>query len=199
LEYYQFAFDFSWVKVQVNYRIRFSLFYTLACKHKKSLKEIIKLFSKNVCVYWQNKVGELELIIRFLTSHEISNYCLSSIALGYPVKKDEDIKQFLIQFFLFKVVYKDCCIKSCSEKVIVLHNVKSLYKKMSRIVSSSFVKKYKLKKLGFKALKLTFSWKHISFCKFHNKVFYQNKLYLNDFKCSYVFIKFDIWNNNRIS
>jgi hypothetical protein len=129
----------------------------MARKHKKSLKEIIKLFSKNMCVYGQNKIGELKLIIRFLTSHEIGNYCFSFIALEYTVEKNADIKQFLIRFFLFKVVYKNCCIKSCSKKVIALHHVKSLYKKILRIVSSFFVKKYKAKKLSFKALKFTFS------------------------------------------
>lgn len=128
----------------------------MARKYKKSLKEIIKLFSRNVCVYAQNKIGESELITRFLTPYEISHYCTSSTILWYPIEKDVGIKQFLVQFFLFKVVYKDCCIKSCSRKVVVVHSVKSLDKKLQQNFSVSFVQKYKATMLRCKALKLTF-------------------------------------------
>lgn len=42
LEYYQPAFNYSWIKTQINYRMRRSLLYTMARKHKKSLVEIVK-------------------------------------------------------------------------------------------------------------------------------------------------------------
>jgi hypothetical protein len=156
LEYYRPAFNYFWVKMQVNYRMRLSLFYTLARKHKKSFLETWKLFGKNVCLYAQSKIGELKLVVRFLTSHEINSYSFSSAGLLNFFIGDVNLKKYLTNFFLFKALYKECCFKNCSRKVIAAHNVKSLHRRLQQIFSNSFLAKCKIKTLNFTAMMLIF-------------------------------------------
>jgi hypothetical protein len=128
----------------------------MANKHKKSVAETAKFFGKNICVYVQNKTGELELIIGFFTTYEIKSYFSSPIILCCSIKGNTKIKHSLMKFFLFKALYKECWFKNCSGKVIALHNMKSLHSKIQNIFSIRFIKKYKLKIFNFKAMNLTF-------------------------------------------
>lgn len=179
--------------------MRLSLLYTIACKHKKSVAEVIKFFGKNVRIYAQNKIGELELVLGFLSFHEIKSYCSAfPVSVSpYFTEKSVTIKQFSVKFFLFKILYKECRFKYCSEKAIAVHNVKSLQGNFKKTLSIFFLKKYPSKIYNFKALRFTFGWKHVSLCKAHNKVLYQYEWNLDEFRCDQVPIKFLSHRNAR--
>lgn len=165
--------------------MRLSLLFTMARKHKKSLSETVKLFSKNVCISILNKKGKLKSVNRFWTANEINSYSVDFEALKESVDKCGILKQHLFRSFLFKEVYKECYFKNCFNVSIAMHYVSFLYEKMKHIYSAALIKKRDKKNFSFSLMESFFDCTKIPLCKIHNIYLYKNKLSLNVFKSRY--------------
>ena len=74
LEYYKPAINFYWLKKQVDYHMRYSLLFTLARKHRKSVSKIISLIGRNASIYVQTSKNAFKKVASFLISSDIQNY-----------------------------------------------------------------------------------------------------------------------------
>ena len=182
LEYYRPAFNYYWLKKQINYHMRWSLLFTLSRKHKKTLAGIIKLFGKNANMYIQNKKGELELITGFLTCNEINGYASGFTFLRDPIEDYVSLERPLVRFSIPKALYKECQIKNCLEPAIEMHHVQSLYKKIKKNFATTSIENAKKRVTGSRAIESALGRKQIPLCKTHHAAIHKNELSLDDFK-----------------
>jgi retron-type reverse transcriptase len=182
LEYYRPAFNYHWIKKQVNYHMRWSLLFTIARKHKKNLTDIVKLFGKNANMYIQNKKGELELIAGFLTPSEINSYTSGFTFLRDPIEDYVSLKRPLIKFSIPRALYKECQVKNCPETVIDMHHVQSIYRRIQKNLASTSVENGSKRIINSKVVESALGRKQIPLCKTHHAAINRNELSLDDFK-----------------
>lgn len=182
LHYYRLVVNYSWLKTQVNYRMRRSLLCTIAKKHKKSLKEVVRLMGRNASIFALNNKGNLQLVNRFWTSAEINSYSSGPVLLLDFFQEYAESIQCPAKIFVFKAFYQKCYFINCFERVCVTHSVKLLFKKIKQTFSAFIFKKYKRKMFSFKSLAFVFGASQISLCDTHNLALYQTQLSLNNFK-----------------
>jgi hypothetical protein len=167
LEYYKPANNFHWLKKQIDYHMRYSLLFTLARKHRKSVSKIIGLIGRNASIYVQTSDDKLKKIASFLISSEIQGYKKGFTRLFDPMKKFKKLNSSFVRLSIPKVLYKECQIKGCNNTDIEIYNVKALDKKISRNSATSFVKSGNKKLYSIKAFECTVSKKQVLLCKAH--------------------------------
>lgn len=180
LEYYKPAINFHWLKKQVDYHMRYSLLFTLARKHRKSVSEIIGLMGKNTSIYVQTNHNELRKIASFLISSDIQGYKRGFTRFFDPMEEFKKFKTPLVRMSIPKILYKECQVKGCNNTDIKIYHVKALSKKL----------------YGIKALEYSFDRKQIPLCKVHHFDIYAGRLASMDIKNDSTSLKF--LNKNKI-
>lgn len=168
LEYYRPAINFYWLKKQVDYHMRFSLLFTLARKHRKSVSKIINLMGKNATIYVQTSNDGLKKIASFLTSSKIQGYKRGFTHIFDPMEDFKNLEKPLVKMSIPKVLYKECQVKGCNSTDLEIHHVRALYKKISRNLATLSVKSGKKYTYGVKAIESSLGRKQIPLCNKHH-------------------------------
>ncbi len=196
LEYYKPAINFHWLKKQVDYHMRYSLLFTLARKHRKSVSEIISLIGRNASIYVQTSSHELKEIASFLISSDIQNYKREFTHLFDPMEEFEKLKNPLIRMSIPKTLYKECQIKGCNNINIKIYHVTFLNKKTSHNLTTLSFKSENKKLYEMRILESSSDGKQISLCKVHHLDIQAGRLTNMDIKNNQTPLKF--LNKNKI-
>jgi hypothetical protein len=82
LRYYRCAHNLSELKKQLIYQMRYSLFMTLAVKHRCSIKKIINLYGKDPAIYIVTSKGYKFDQLRNIIAYPSKNF-ISTISRKY--------------------------------------------------------------------------------------------------------------------
>lgn len=139
-EYYRLAFNYHWLKKQINYHMRWSLLLTITSKQKKSLSQIIKFYTKNVKIAIKSKEDQFERIICFLTSNEIQNYFIRFPQAWYLTLSHFILKQPKKRILLAEIPYKICQVKNFSNPIIKSQHLQPLYIRLTKNMFTTSIK-----------------------------------------------------------
>lgn len=196
LEYYKPAANFYWLKKQVDYHMRYSLLFTLARKHRKSVSKIIGLIGKNASIFIQSTNGKLTKVSSFLVSSEIQNYKRGFTSIFDPMKGFKKLKKPFLKMSIPKVLYKECQAKNCTNNKIEIYYVKAIYHKILRNLKV-FPIHFENKKLsGIKAFESYFGRKQIPLCKEHYIDIYSGRFVDLNVKNNLVPLK--LWSQKKV-
>jgi hypothetical protein len=166
LTYYSYADNFYKVKSIINYQIRWSMYHTLAKKHKMSL---CKLFN----IYGQEFEQKDNLQNIFPLNSEIA-----STKKAFRIK-DSSSKPFdaLNQLYLKRteLSFTKCSVENCTNNNIEIHHVRAL-KTRCKLNNLSIITTKEKRITGWKAYMIAKNRKQIALCSAHHDMLHADKL-----------------------
>jgi hypothetical protein len=166
LTYYSCADNFYKIKSIINYQIRWSMYHTLAKKHKMSLVQLFKKYGQEF-EYKPDLQGSFPL--------------KSSIA---STKKNFLLKELLFkpfdalnQLYLKKtqLAFTKCSVENCTNSNIEIHHVRALKTRIDKNNLSVMTTQGK-RVSGWKAYLISKKRKQIALCDMHHDMLHANKL-----------------------
>lgn len=164
LNYYQCTDNFFRVKGLVNYFIRWSIFHTLAKKHKRTLKQTIQ------------KVG-----LDFEKLNNTSFPTKLQIAMmpkRFAMNNLEEALEPLNKLWLKRTLTidnKKCTVQGCENTSIEMHHVRKLHTLVDKVSNQVSVLSRSGKRVsGIKAYMIAKNRKQIALCSVHHDMFHKN-------------------------
>ena len=163
---YSCADNFYKVKSIINYQIRWSMYHTLAKKHKMSLR---KLFS----IYGQEFDHKDKLQNIFPSKSEIA-----SVKKAFHLK-DSPSKPFdalnLLYLKRTELSFTKCSVENCTNSNIEIHHVRAL-KTRFELNNLSIITTKKKRVTGWKAYMIAKNRKQLALCSVHHDMLHADKL-----------------------
>jgi hypothetical protein len=172
LTYYSCADNFYKIKSIVNYHVRWSMYHTLAKKHKMSLR---KLFS----TYGQEFEHKNDLQGIFPLKSNIASTKKAFLLKKIPTKPLDALNQlYLIKT---QLSFNKCSVENCTNTDIEMYHTRKL---KTQVEKSSFsVRTTRGKKVsGWKTYMVSKNRKQIPLCKKHHDILHADKLIFKDKK-----------------
>jgi Type II intron maturase len=180
LEYYKPAKNYCWIKKQVNHLMRYSLFFTLAKKHKTSASKIIQVIGKNASIYIDNGSNKLKEVAAFLTPTFIHNKKSGFNTASNPIPNIKTLKKPLVKTSVPKILYHKCQIKNCTKNNIKIFHFRALYKRISPNCLITSMRTHTKKIHWAKVVEFALNKKQISLCNKHHLAIHTGQLFLED-------------------
>ena len=172
LSYYSCADNFYKVKSIVNYQIRWSIYHTLAKKHKISLR---KLFSK----YGQEFELKEDLRNIFPLKSRIAALKKTFRVKDSPSKPFDALNQLYLE--KTQLSFTKCSVENCSNSNIETHNTRALKIRIEK--NNLSVQTVKGKRVsGWKAYMISKNRKQIALCDIHHDMLHAEKPIFKDKK-----------------
>ena len=172
LTYYSCADNFYKVKSIANYQVRWSMFHTLAKKHKMSLRE---LFSN----YGQEFEQKNDLQGIFPLKATIASTKKAFLLKDISTKPLDALNQLYLK--KTQLSFTKCSVENCTNSDIEIHHVRAL---KTQVESGSLsVQTIKGKRVsGWKAYMIAKNRKQIALCTHHHDMVHADKLIFKDNK-----------------
>jgi group II intron reverse transcriptase/maturase len=172
LSYYSCADNFYKVKSIVNYQIRWSMYHTLAKKHKMSLH---KIFSN----YGQEFERKEDLCGIFPLKSSVASLKKNFRVKDLLFKPFDALNQ--LYFKRTELFFTKCSVENCTSSNIEIHHVRALktrFENKSLSIETTIGKRLS----GWKAYMISKNRKQLALCDVHHDMLHANKLIFKDKK-----------------
>nr|UBY46097.1 hypothetical protein [Porphyridium purpureum]UBY46122.1 hypothetical protein [Porphyridium purpureum] len=181
--YYKIATNIREVRKITDYTFRYSLFCTLAGKHKSSISQIITNYGLSPKVSIEIPQSNQKLIVTLI---EYPNkeyfYTMKSFPDKYNqfINIDKLLDKTFTKLALVTKLFEDCSVKNCSNKDIQVYHIRELSRKYKgNIVSTNKTKGKRLNKKNL-AFATILTRKQVPLCFQHSQELYADKLLWNN-------------------
>lgn len=172
LTFYSCADNFYKIKSIVNYHVRWSMFHSLAKKHKMTLSKLFK-------IYGQEFEGKNDLQNIFPSKSRIA-----SVKKGFLTREVQyNPQEVLNKLYLKKtqLSLKQCSVENCKNIDIEMHHTSHLKTRVENSGFSVLTRKGKRVR-GWKAYAVSKSRKQRPYCEKHHYMLHAGKLIFKDKK-----------------
>ncbi len=172
LSCYSCADNFYKVKSIINYQIRWSMYHTLAKKHKMSLR---KLFS----IYGQEFEHKSDLQDIFPSKPKIASTKKAFLLKDLPSRPFDALNRLYLK--RTELSFTKCSVENCMNNNIEIHNVRALKSRVEKN-NLSIITTQEKRVSGWKAYMIAKNRKQIALCTSHHDMLHADKLIFKDKK-----------------
>ena len=172
LTYYSCADNFYKVKSIINYQIRWSMYHTLAKKHKMSLRQLF-------INYGQEFERKDDLRSIFPLKSKIASTKKTFLIKDLTFKPFDALNQLYLK--KTKLSFTKCSVENCTNNNIEIHHVRALKTRIEKNNLSVVTTKGK-RVSGWKAYMISKNRKQIALCDIHHDMLHADKLIFKDKK-----------------
>jgi hypothetical protein len=172
LTYYSCADNFYKIKSIVNYQVRWSIYHTLAKKHKMSLRELFNNYGQEF-----EQKDELQGI--FPLKSDIASTKKAFLLKDIPTKPLDALNQLYLK--KTQLSFTKCSVENCTNSDIEIHHVRAL-KTLVGTTGLSVQTTTGKRVSGWKAYMVSKNRKQIALCTHHHDMLHVDKLIFKDNK-----------------
>jgi group II intron reverse transcriptase/maturase len=172
LTYYSCADNFYKVKSIINYQIRWSMFHTLAKKHKMSFRQLF-------INYGQEFERKDDLRSIFPLKSKVASTKKSFLLKDLPSKPFDALNNFYLK--KPELYFTKCSVENCINNNIEIHHVRALKTLIEKNNLSVIITQGK-RVSGWKAYMISKNRKQIALCDVHHNMLHADKLIFKDKK-----------------